>query len=79
MEQFRGHEIADCHKEAVLKLKGLHGPTVLDQISSEAAKTRAENRAMLLKVLSSLKFLPRQGLAIGGHKESEGNFCSYYT
>ena len=48
MERFRRHEITDCHKEAVLKLKGLHGPTVLDQVSS---KTRAENRAMLLKVL----------------------------
>ena len=28
---------------------------------------------MLLKVLSSLRFLLRQGLAIRGHKESEGN------
>ena len=73
VERFRRHEITDCHKEAVLKLNGLHGPTVLDQVSSEAAKTRAENRAMLLKVLSSLKFLLRQGLAIRGHKENEGN------
>ena len=34
---------------------------------------RAENRTMLLKTLSSLRFLLRQGLAIRGHKESEGN------
>ena len=73
VERFRRHEIAECHKEAVLKLKGLSGPTVVEQLSSEAAKTRAENRTMLLKVLSSLRFLLRQGLAIRGHKESEGN------
>ena len=73
VERFRRHEIAECHKEAVLKLKGLRGPTVIEQLSSEAAKTRAENRTMHLKVLSSLRFLLRQGLAIRGHKESEGN------
>lgn len=28
---------------------------------------------MLLKLLSSLKFLVRQGLAICGHKEVDGN------
>ena len=41
MERFCRHEIAECHK-AVLKLKGLHGPTVVEQVSDKAAKTRAE-------------------------------------
>ena len=73
VERFRRHEIAEHHKVAVLKLSGLRGPNIVEQLSSEAAKTRAENRTMLLKTLSSLRFLLRQGLAIRGHKESEGN------
>ena len=73
-ERFRRHEAAECHREAVLKLQSLRTPTtVLKQLSSEAAKTRAQNRKMLLKVLSSLRFLLRQGLAIRGHRETEGN------
>ena len=69
-ERFRRHESAECHRETVLKLQSLHTPTtVLEQLSSKAAKTRAQNR----KVLSSLRFLLRQGLAIRGHRETEGN------
>ena len=73
VERFHRHEVAECHKESVLKLKGLRQPTVVEQLCNDAAKSRAENRTMLLKVLSSLRFLLRQGLAIRGHKESEGN------
>ena len=58
VERFRRHEIAEHHKEAVLKLSGLRGPTIIvEQLSSEASKTRAENRTMLLKKLSSHKVL----------------------
>ena len=48
--------MADYHKESVLKPKSLHAPTVVKQLSSEAAKMRAETRMMLLKVLSSHRF-----------------------
>ena len=37
------------------------------------AKTQSRNRQMFLKVISSLKYLLRQGLAVRAHKESEGN------
>ena len=40
-EHFRIHEAAECHREAVLKLKSLRTPTVVEQLSSEAARTRA--------------------------------------
>ena len=40
---------------------------------SQANKNHAENRDLLMKQLSSLQFLLRQGLAIRGHKETEGN------
>ena len=32
-ECFRRHEAAECHREAVLKLKSLHAPTVIEQLS----------------------------------------------
>lgn len=75
MERFRVHEAADCHKEARLKLSSAAAPTVYEQMSIENAKAMALNREMFLKVLSSLMFLMRQGLAIRGHKDddSDGN------
>ena len=73
LERFHIHETSDCHKEAMLKLCSAQAPTIIEQLSSEASKTRAENRRMLMKVLSSLRFLLRQGLAIRGHREDDGN------
>lgn len=73
LERFQVHEAADCHKEAVLKVRTLSLPTVVEQLSSVAEKTRVEHRNMLLKVFSSLRFLVRQGLPLRGHREEEGN------
>ena len=63
----------------MLKQSGLHGPTIVEQLSSEAAKTRAENRTMLMKMLSSLRFLLRQGLAIRVIKKVKVTSYNYYT
>ena len=38
-----------------------------------ASKAKCKNRRMLIKVLSSLQYLLRQGLAIIGHKDEESN------
>ena len=73
VERFHEHEKAECHKEAKMKILSSRTPTVKEQLSNEAAKNRAENRRMLLKMISSIKYLLRQGLAIRGHSESEGN------
>lgn len=45
-----------------------------EMLSSTLAQEKAENRQCLLKVLSSLRFLARQGCGIRGHDESDGNF-----
>ena len=73
VERFQVHEGAECHREAKLKLCLSKAPTIAEQLNVQAAKTKAENRRMLLKLISSLKYLLRQGLAIRGHCESEGN------
>lgn len=73
VERFKVHEKAECHREAKTKLCFANAPTIVEQLSVQAAKTQVENRRMLLKLISSLKFLLRQGLAIRGHSETEGN------
>ena len=65
-ERLGRHESSECHKEVCLKLASL-----MEQLSSQVKKTRNENRTMLLKQLSSMKFLIRQGLAIRGHHDSD--------
>ena len=68
-EKFRKHEASEAHKEAVMKLyckkKGTQGVDVM--ISSQLASLQATRRAGLLKQITSLRFLFRQGLAIRGH------------
>lgn len=74
---FRQHEESACHKEAVEKMLTLPAttPNVGEMLSSTLAKEKAANRHCLLKVLSSLRFLARQGCGIRGHDDDkEGNF-----
>ena len=72
-ERFERHQASECHREAQLKLKSLQSPSIAEQLSLQAKKTYTENRCMLMKQLSSLRFLLRQGLAIRGHAENDGN------
>ena len=65
--------MAECHKVAKAKLCLANTPTIVEQLSVQAAKTQAENKRMLLKLIRSLKFLLRQRLAIRGHSDTEGN------
>ena len=72
-ERFNTHSLSECHREAVSKTKSLARTSVVDQLNNEANKCRRRNREMFFKVLSSLKYLLRQGLAIRGHKDEESN------
>ena len=58
------HEKSECHREAILKLKSMQDPSPIVWLSSEARCTQANHRSMLLKQLSSIKFLLRQGWII---------------
>ena len=72
---FRHHENSLCHKEAVEKLLILPATTtdVGELLSSTLAKQKADNRHCLMKVITSLQYLARQGCSIRGHDEKEGN------
>ncbi|XP_065903857.1 zinc finger MYM-type protein 1-like [Dysidea avara] len=74
---FRKHELSACHKEAIEVMVTLPA-TVKDigELSSQShANQKAKNRQLFLQILSSLKFLARQGLPLRGDKdEKDGNF-----
>ena len=72
-ERFGRHQTGECHREAHIKLRNLYAPSVAAQLVSQAQSAQAENQVMLLRQLSSLKFLLRRGMAIRGHKEGDGN------
>ena len=56
-----------------MKLQSCQRPSVAAQVSHQLLINRKHRREMLMKVLSSLKFLLQQGLPICGHKEEDGN------
>ena len=56
-----------------MKVSTQNTPTIAEQLSTSALLSRANNRSMLLKVMSSLRYLLKQGLSIRGHREEDGN------
>ncbi|KAH3793531.1 hypothetical protein DPMN_147045 [Dreissena polymorpha] len=56
---FRKHDGSECHKEAVERLVTLPATT-----RDGHAKKKAANRTQLLKILRSIRFLARQGIAL---------------
>ena len=70
-ERLNKHEGSQVHAESCMKLKNV--VNVSDMIVESNRVEQAKRRKMLLKQLSSLRFLLRQGLAVRGHEEGEGN------
>ena len=73
-EGFRKHETSHSHSEAVFKLSNTQDiASLIDNARRLEQDARKEG---LLKQLSSLRYLLRQGLAIRGHEITEGNlYC----
>ena len=72
-EKFTIHEQSDLHKEAILKIQLINQKGVDTLNNEQLFAAQRNHRKMLIKQLSSLKFLLRQGLAIRGHDEIESN------
>ena len=73
---FRNHELSGCHREAVEVIIIL--PTTTKDIgahfSNQYVQEKEMNRKMLIKILSCIQFLARQGLPLRGHgDDSDGN------
>jgi len=74
---FKKHELSECHKEAVQVAIVLPRscPDVGEMLSSQHAHQKKQNRECLLKIISNLKFLARQGLPLRGDgSEADSNF-----
>ena len=75
--KFGLHDSNKCRKEAVLKILTLPSTTVsvADMLSEQSKREKLDRRHCFLRVLTSLKFLARQGLALRVHgDESDSNF-----
>ena len=72
-ERFSQHAQSSLHKEAVLKIEQLKPDSVHTLLCRHALSDQKLHRDMLLKQLSTLRYLLRQGMAIRGHDELEGN------
>ena len=67
------HARSGLHKEAILKVQYLKQPGIDVHLNNQHLATLKVRRDNLLILLSSLKYLLRQGLAIRGHEEINGN------
>lgn len=73
LQKYRSHDQCDVHRKAVLKCQMVQSTPINSLLSSQANKEQCERRQALLKQLHCLRFLLRQGLAIRGHDEIQGN------
>eukprot|EP00731_Ephydatia_muelleri_P033418 Em0029g24a len=71
---FKKHQLSDCHREAVEVVVSLPKTCsdIGEQLSEQYSKEKENNRVMLIKILSCLQLLARQGIPIRG--DSESNF-----
>lgn len=75
IESFRNHEQSALHREASLKISSTDKDVnVLTHLSDIKQKQMDESRNALLIVLSAIRFLLHQGLAIRGHEDTNSNF-----
>ena len=65
---FQKHQQSDCHKEAVDVVITLPATTkdVGELLVKQLSNGSEYNRTMLLKIVSSIRYLARQGLALRG-------------
>lgn len=72
-ERFQAHEQSQAHQEACFKCRAIKEPSVAAQLASQLQKDQQQRREMFMVEISSLKYVMRQGLAVRGHQEEEGN------
>ena len=76
LQKFREHESSVMHKEAILKLAATKSTTrgIGAQLSAQHDADQRHHRQMLMKLLSCIKYLARQGLPFRGHYEDVESF-----
>uniref|UniRef100_H3A3S8 HAT C-terminal dimerisation domain-containing protein n=1 Tax=Latimeria chalumnae TaxID=7897 RepID=H3A3S8_LATCH len=67
------HKKSDLHNETKRKYMTRDQPSLMVQLNDQLQRNQIERRKMLVIQLSSVHFLLRQGMAIRGHDELQGN------
>ncbi len=73
LARFSKHESGKVHCDCVYLVKQQQKPTVAARLSLAHQKQQTERRKMFLVQVECVKYLLRQGLALRGHIENEGN------
>ena len=71
--KFRAHKKSLVHRDALFAYKSCNQPPITAQMSHKVLREQKCHREFLMTELSSLQYLIRQGLAVRGHIEGEGN------
>ena len=72
-EKFAAHSCSQLHREAVMKWKLGQQPGIAAVMDQSCKAEQTCHREMLIKQLESLRYLFKQGLAVRGHEEADGN------
>ena len=73
--KFQSHQQSKCHREAVEKYYACNKCPVSSQLDSHLELNQSLRRNGFMKLLSSLRYLLRQGLAFRGHSDVDGNIA----
>ena len=75
LQRFDEHEKSEMHNQAAMKLAANSITTVVAaQLNTQHKTDQAFYRDMLMKLLSCIKFLARQGLLLHDHVEDTESF-----
>jgi len=74
LASFQAHQNSDCHHYALAQHKQLKAPAIDAQLSDQRKVEQQRARHALVKVISTVKYLARQGLPLRGHTDDNGNF-----
>ncbi len=70
IEKFNQHASSSVHQEAAIKCSAISQPSIQ---SSQLSAQQELHRSGLVKQLTAMQFLLRQGLALRGHHDKDGN------
>lgn len=76
IEKFDRHQMSNYHREALKHFSSRSELPILSHLNTAKTEQQAYARRMLVKIISSLRYLSRQGLALRGADDESGNFMT---
>lgn len=74
LSKFSAHQSSSAHKQATQGYKTRCSTLISEKIDKQIKESQLSARKALTAIISCIKFLGRQGIALRGHKEEDGNF-----